>query len=244
MDSSVKASHPFMYFDLLDAFKQPGCPVCFLSGNSVRRYLDGLFYEYVNDPVARDSLLNGNGFCAEHAGLLLDTRIADALGASIIYRNIVKIILENFPKPSSASKLSSVLNHSKERARLISNFISASNILGRCPACEQREASVDRALDGLSKSLDDESLQFAFQRSDGLCFLHLAKLLDRTESPENVKFLLSHTQNKLETLLSEMDELIRKNDYRFQSEGITEREGRAWRKAMRMISGAGPKHYN
>jgi hypothetical protein len=36
-----------------------------------------------------------------------------------------------------------------------------------------------------------------------------------------------------------MDELIRKNDYRFQSEGITDREGQAWRKAMRMISGAG-----
>ena len=231
-----------MYFDLLDAFKQPGCAICLLSGRSVRRYLDGLFYEYVNDPTARDSLLNSHGFCAEHAGLLLETRIADALGASIIYKNIVKIILENFPKPSPASTLSSVSNPSKEHARLIRKFLSASDFPGRCPACEQRDASVNRAIDGLSKSLDDESLQLAFQVSDGLCFSHLAKLLDRTESLDEIKFLLSDAQNKLGTLLSEMDELIRKNDYRFQSEGITEREGHAWRKAMRMISGAVPKH--
>jgi hypothetical protein len=239
MDSSKKASHPFMYHDLLDALNQPGCPVCRLSSDSVRRYLDGLFYEFVNDPVARDSLLNSHGFCAEHAGLLLETRIADALGASMIYKNIVKIILENFPKSSSESILSPIPNRSKERARLIRKFISASSTPGRCPACETREAASDRALEGLSKSLDDENLRIAYQGSDGLCFPHLTQLIERTQGTDMVKFLLSVTQKKLETLQSEMDELIRKNDYRFQSEGITDREGLAWRKAMRMVSGGG-----
>lgn len=234
MESSAKPSHPFMYFDLLDACRQPGCPICHLSTRSVLRYMDALFYENVNDPGARDSLLKSHGFCVEHAGILLETRVADALGASMIYKNIVKIILENFPKPSS----SAAYNHPRERARLVRKFTSASNTPGRCPACETREAASERALDGLSSSLDDESLRLVFQDSDGLCFPHLAQLLERTQETETVQFLLHVTQKNLETLQSEMDELIRKNDYRFQSEGITDREGQAWRKAMRMISGA------
>lgn len=240
MDSSENAHHPFMYHDLLDAFDQPGCPVCRLSARSVRRYLDSLFYEFVNDATARDSLVNSHGFCAEHAGLLLETRIADALGASIIYRNIVKIILENFPKSSSGSTTSTIPGPAKERTRLINKFIRATHIPGRCPACEQREASSDRALEGLSNSLDDEKLRLVIQGSDGLCFPHLAQLLERIQGPDTVKFLLGVTQKNLEILQLEMGELIRKNDYRFQSEGITDGEGRAWKKAMRMISGAVP----
>jgi hypothetical protein len=228
-----------MYFDLLEAFKQPGCPVCLLSERSVRHYLDGLFYELVNDPGARDTLLKSHGFCAEHAGLLLETRIAEALGASIIYKNIVKIILEKFPKPSPPSSSSPKPSRPKERTRLIREFISASEPTGRCPVCEQREAASDRALEALSNSLDDENMRLAYQDSDGLCFPHLNLLLQRIKGTGTVKFLLSVTQEKLEALQAEMGELIRKNDYRFQSEGITDREGRAWTKAMRMLSGAG-----
>ncbi len=226
MASSTNSNRPFIYFDIVNACRRPGCPVCRLSTGSVRRYLDGLFYELVNDPGARDNLVRSRGFCAEHAGLLLGTRIADALGASIIYKNIVKDILEDFPNPS------------KEREGLAAKFIKASNAPGRCPACEHRDASSDRALDGLSKTLHDENLRIALQGSDGLCFPHLSLLLQRLDSPDNSRFLLDLTRTKLEGLQADMAELIRKNDYRFQSEGITEGEGLAWRKAMCMITGA------
>jgi hypothetical protein len=46
------------------------------------------------------------------------------------------------------------------------------------------------------------------------------------------------TRIMLEKRGSEMAELIRKNDHRFRSEGITREEALAWRKAMCMISGA------
>jgi hypothetical protein len=229
-----------MYFDLLDAFQQPGCPVCRLSMRSVRRYMDNLFYELVNDPGARDSLLKSHGFCAEHAGLLLETRIAEALGASIIYRNIIKVILENFPK--SASESSPIPDPTKERLPLIRKFVKSSEPSGRCPACEQRESSSDRAIAGMVKSLHDDRLRAAFQDSDGLCFPHMKKLLDRTQGSDTVIFLLKVTQEKLDILQSQMGELIRKNDYRFQSEGISDLEGSAWAKAMCMISGAAPKN--
>jgi Family of unknown function (DUF6062) len=237
MAPSGNANRPLIYFDLVNACGQQGCPVCRLSAHSVRHYLDGLFYELVNDPGARDNLLKSRGFCTEHAGLLLRTRIADALGASIIYGHILKNILEDLPKPSASS--SSNPGPSKDRTRLIGKFMKASAVPVRCPACEQRETASNHALDGLGKSLHDEKLRLALQGSDGLCFPHLTRLLERLESPEDLRFVLDLTRDKLEALQAQMAELVRKNDYRFQSEGITESEGLAWRKAMSLISGAG-----
>jgi hypothetical protein len=71
--------------------------------------------------------------------------------------------------------------------------------------------------------------------------------LERIQKPDYASFLLELTRTKLEKRRSEMEELIRKNDHRFRSEGITREEALAWRKAMCMISGAsitltGEKH--
>ena len=108
-------------------------------------------------------------------------------------------------------------------------------------ACEHEEAVAEHALDELEKSLLEEKMQSALRDSDGLCFPHLAQLLERIEEPQAVGTLLNLTQKKLGSLQSEMAELVRKHDYRFQAEGIQEQEALAWRKAMRMISGAGTR---
>lgn len=224
---------------------QTGCPVCRLSARSVKRYLESLFYESVNDPGTRDKLIKSLGFCREHVQLLLNTRIADGLGASIIYENIVNVILRKLPdrlQPPSPGR-----SPSGEQSREIRGLISASSGLGTCAACEQRDESADRALHELGKSLGEEKLQSALQGSDGLCFPHVAQLLERIQEPDNVTFLLELTRNKLETFGSQMAEFIRKNDYQFRSEGITHAEALAWKKAMCTISGAsitltGEKH--
>ena len=45
------------------------------------------------------------------------------------------------------------------------------------------------------------------------------------------------TKNKLEARKAEMAEVIRKNDHHHHSEGITQEEAIAWKKAMVMLSG-------
>jgi hypothetical protein len=203
----------------------------------VDRYLKGLFYEYVNDVETRKRLVKSLGFCREHAGLLLETRIADVLGASIIYENIVKDILRNLPNTLTVPEAGLTM----EQARAFKKLINSSRHSRRCMACEHEEAVAEHALDELEKSLLEEKMQSALRDSDGLCFPHLAQLLERIEEPQAVGTLLNLTQKKLGSLQSEMAEVVRKHDYRFQSEGIREQEALAWRKAMRMISGAGTR---
>lgn len=220
------------FYDLLNACSQPGCPICRVGAQSVKRYLKSIFYEFVNDPVTRENLVKSLGFCGEHVHLLLDTKIADALGASIIYENIIKKILRELPTQSS-----SLPAQTKERSRAIGRFVSASDQAGNCIACEQRNTAFERALHEISEALGEERLQAALQESEGLCFPHLAQLSEKIQKSEHMDFLLTLTRTKLEQRQAEMVELIRKNDYRNNSEGITFDEAMAWKKTMCMVSG-------
>jgi len=89
------------YFALLDACRQPCCPVCRVVHRSVQRYLSGLFYERVNDGWVRSDLRKSLGFCRAHAWLVLDQNLGDALGVAIIYHDILGMILKRLPKAAS-----------------------------------------------------------------------------------------------------------------------------------------------
>jgi len=234
MTPSRKSSSRFSHYELLEACAQTGCPVCRVGAHSVKRYLKSVFYEYVNDVDTRARLNKRLGVCEEHVQLLLGTRIADTLGASIIYENIVKILLREFPSPSSSAS-----PNPKESARRISGFMNTAKNNGTCPACRQRDAIITHTLQEMSAALGDEKLQAALQESDGLCFPHLSQLLERLEKPEDAAFLVELTRSKLIARQSEMAEVIRKNDYRSGSEKITREEAIAWKKIMCMVSGVG-----
>jgi hypothetical protein len=240
MKNPNQTSKPFSHHEFLEACTQIGCPVCRIGAQTVRKQLKSLFYEYVNDREMRANLVKSLGFCSEHTRLLLSHKIADTLGASIIYEHLVKVILREFP--TSASNM-----QPKELSRKISSFVSASDGLGECLACTRRDEAVKYTLSQIASALDNATLVDALEKSDGFCFPHLSQLLLQTSKPGEVNFLLTFTKNKLETRQAEMAEVIRKNDHHFHSEGISQEEAIAWRKAMVMLSGVsinptGDKH--
>ena len=240
MTKSNQTSKPFTHHEFLEACTKTGCPVCSIGAQTVWRQLKSLFYEYVNDREMRANLVKSLGFCGEHTRLLLSHKIADALGASIIYEHLVKVILREFPMPTSNMQ-------PKELSRKIDSFVSASNGLEECLACTRRDEAIKYTLSQVAGALDNSTLLNALEKSDGFCFPHLSQLLLQTSKPAEVNFLLTLTKNKLETRQTEMAEVIRKNDHHFHSEGITQEEALAWKKAMVMLSGVsinptGDKH--
>jgi hypothetical protein len=225
MAFSKNTSDSFSHHDILAACAEKGCPICRIGVHSVKRYMKSIFNEFVNDPATRDSLLMTLGFCGEHVQLLLNTRIADALGASIIYENIVKKLLREFPAQT------------KDNARMASKFRNASDSTQGCMACKQRNAVFDRSVHALSKALGEEEMRTALNTSDGLCFPHLTQVLEHGHNQDDTDFILTLTNTTLEKRRAEMADLIRKNDYQFQDEGITQEEALAWKKSMCMITG-------
>jgi uncharacterized protein DUF6062 len=228
-------------YNLLEACRETGCPVCRLEQKSVQRYLDHQFYENVNAPAWRDRLRASHGFCHEHAWLGVNQRLGDALGYSIIYRDIVHSILtqlsdRNGPAPA-AGRGTSLLRQVPERVqKLIEKMLPALTPRKRCPVCEHRDEVTRSTLAVLVEELETPEMVSALQGSEGLCLSHLRLALERVKNLSACETLLTIHREKLESLRAELEEFIRKNDYQAIKEGFG-REGDAWLRAVGMIAG-------
>ncbi len=226
----------------MEACREQGCPVCRLQQQDVERYLRQKFYENVNSPAWRDALRASLGFCHEHAWLAVDQRLGDALGFSIIYRDIVNSILKQLDAGSGSTPTSrrgaSLLRQVPEQARNMSEkILSALTPRKRCPVCEHRDEMKRNTLSVLVKELPGPEITEALQASDGLCLPHLRLTLEHIKDSSTSEKLLAIHREKLEGLRAELAEFIRKNDYQAIKEGFGS-EGDAWLRAVRMIAGS------
>jgi hypothetical protein len=233
------------YFNLLEACAKPGCPVCRLSEQVVNRYLDAIMYENVNDPGTREQLHRSLGYCSEHAWRLPDTGGGASLGIAIIYRDLLRRAmgeLEN-ARFAPANKLS--LRRAQEFLDPEKPTVATEAVVRRlqpeaeCPACAHRDMMETIALTAMLNALaqNDERMQAALKTSVGLCLPHLRRALELTRDETAFENLLAMTKEHLATLANELDEFIRKSDYRFNKDGFGP-EGDSWRRALAWMVGA------
>lgn len=228
-------------YNLLEACREEGCPICRLEQKSVERYLDHHFYENVNSPGWRDRLRASLGFCREHAWLGVDQRLGDALGYSIIYRDLLNSILNQLNDESSLSPpprpRSSLLRQVPETTRkMIEKALTALTPRKHCPVCEHRDAATHTLLTVLVQELNSPEMTDALQASAGLCLPHLRQTLEQVKEASVCETLISIHRGKLESLKAELEEFIRKNDYQAIKEGFG-KEGDAWLRAIGIVVG-------
>src|SRR5512133_2100583 len=184
-------------YDLFtEACRQEGCPICRVEHDADLRYLDRLFYELVNDYNTRVGLRASLGFCNEHAHMAMDEIHGKALGLTIIYDDLLRVVLEQISSNGNIKK-----NEKK------------------CPACENRDEMTGRVFLDLSKYIDAPLLE-AFRNSQGLCIGHLRQALENIRSSEKRNALLNAQSDIMQALRGELAEFIRKNDYRYTGEGF------------------------
>lgn len=229
-----------MTYKLLDACRQPGCPVCRVEEESVERYLDNQFYENVNSPRWRERLRASVGFCHEHAWLAVDKRLGDALGFTIIYHDVVNNILEQLDENSSAPNpgtrkpfLRKLSAEARARIETILRVISPRK---RCPVCEHQDEAIRTILSSLLEELTKPEMTDALHVSNGLCLPHLRLALEQVRDVSVLEKLLTIHREKLENLRDELAEFIRKSDYQLIEKGFGS-EGDAWLRAVGMIVG-------
>ena len=231
----------FTTYKLLEACHRPGCPVCSLEQHSVERYLDSQFYENVNTPEWRDWLRVSLGFCHEHAWLAVDQRLGDALGFAIVYRDVINAILgrlEDGTPLRAARRWASVLQRIPEQARsVVEKALHALTPRKRCPVCQHRDEMTRTTISVLVEELEKAEMFAALQVSDGLCLPHLRMAFEHAKDVSVCEKLLAIHREKLESLQAELTEFIRKNDYRFKTEGFG-KEGNAWLRTVGMIAGS------
>jgi hypothetical protein len=228
-------------YNLLEACRKSGCPICNLEQESAERYLDNHFYENVNSPAWRDRLRSSLGFCHEHAWLGVNQRLGDALGFAMIYRDVIETILRGLDAGSNrtppARRWAILPGQNPDQAQSASGrMLSVLQPSARCPACERRDETTHTLLSVLAKELQNAEMTEALQASDGLCLPHLQLTLKYVKEVSVSEMLLDIHQAKLRSLSAELAEFIRKNDYQLIEHGFG-REGDAWLRAIAMVTG-------
>ena len=227
-------------YKLLEACREPGCPVCRMEQAAVERYLDAQFYENVNSPQLRDWLCASLGFCHEHAWLTVDKHLGDALGFAIIYHDVLDSTLERLGKnvpAGSARRWANLLKRVPEQvSALVQKALYAFTPKKHCPACHQRDEMTHIIVSTLVEELAQPEMAEALRASDGLCLPHLRLALQEVRDISLCETLLAIHREKLESLRAELAEFIRKNDYRFLGDGFG-KEGDSWLRAVTMTIG-------
>lgn len=233
-----------LYFELLEACQQPNCPICRLVDRATLHYLEMVFYEHVNDISLRAQLRDSLGLCRQHAWQAVQGSVADPLGVAIIYHDVFTNVLRRLPKngPEAVNREGLLARLEPAARRLqdaVRKAVQALTPSQPCPACQQQAIADEMYLNGVRKYLDDERLQQVLRASDGLCLPHLRGALERAPDEAGFSLLLAAHRQRWAALDAELEEIIRKADYRFSGERSGS-EADAWRRAIAAAVGNRP----
>jgi hypothetical protein len=194
--------------DLIEAFGQPGCPVCRLATEAVDAYLTSVCYEQVNDLDLREQLRTAGGFCRAHAARFIRQRLGQ-LAAAIVYRDVLSTARKRLAGggwQGGRSKLAALFGGRGQRP---------ARALPPCPGCEAESEAENRYLEALRNRLRDPSVREKYQAGDGLCVPHIDQALQADD--EGARVLAQASVEMLGKIVGELDEYIKKHDYRFQT---------------------------
>jgi hypothetical protein len=196
-------------FEVREALREAGCVVCRLTLRAVGRYIQSLAYEQVNDIAVRKELRRARGFCNRHAYQWL-REARSTLGTALIYRDVLKAALNDLTVgPARGGVFSGLLRPAKRHAS--------------CLACRAQREAEARYMAALVALLTADAV---LDQADGLCRRHALEAI-RAGGP-----VADHTRKLVEALIHDLDQLVRKEDYRFRDEPRTDSERSAPARAI------------
>lgn len=224
-----------LQIELREAMTDWGCPLCRLSAKAEKAYIKSLNYERVLDIKTRDAIKASRGLCERHSRDWEELQ-GSALGIAIVYRVTVLDLLRD-TEPAKLPQ-QSIFNRQ-------SNSDSLSELLeahGSCVACDIGEGTAKRFTglliqDLKNQDLGDQSLQELLVGCGGLCLPHLRTALLHRMCPTTYDALIAVQRKAWQNIMGELEEFIRKNDYRFQDEVLTGGEGTSWSRVLDVIVG-------
>lgn len=220
--------------DLHIAYSQGQCPICALNERDERRYIDTMFYDQVTNVTWRAQIRAARGFCAAHTTRIL-AEAHSALGIALIAEDLLKTVrgaLASAPTTQSStwSRLRNVVTGG---ARALTGLRRT----GACPMCLHLKQQTPVHIGSMLKDLTSDAGRQVYTGSPGLCGVHLIGALESGDSQEAIPHVIEHQQRCWQQLDDELQEFIRKSDYQFAGEPISEGEGTAWRRSFRLLSG-------
>ncbi|MEZ4769996.1 MAG: DUF6062 family protein [Caldilineales bacterium] len=226
------------YQDLVRAVEQPGCPLCHIGQKTAHSYLDNLLWGSVNDPELRAELDKLLGFCGQHSRQMM-TFQGERLGVAIVHHAMLKEALRRLQRVGAPQSRSLSQRLGLRRSGDGDDIPPAIEPAGQCPVCAKQVEIEGRALDALVENLVDD-LDEPLRRSGGLCWEHLGLALQRCHDAPTQATLVELQSAAWGELVDHLAEFIRKRDYRFQHEQITDAEAASIGQSIAALTGQYP----
>jgi hypothetical protein len=217
-----------VFIKLQDALAAAGCPVCRVVRQAEQRYLWGYLYEQVNDPHSREEFIAARGFCADHARALL--AFHDVLGVAILYRHLVGELTAALERAAAA-----VARTPRGAAPRVAAALAPVAV---CPACRHVRLHEDSLLHALVVRLELPDVWDRLCGPAALCLRHFLAALRAADRAAQARLVQAELA-ALRGLARDLDELIRKFDYRFRQEPVTPDEAASWTRAIELCAGIG-----
>lgn len=209
-----------VFYELLDNMKDDNCPVCALIDKRIRQSMHGFLYENVNDPTIRNQLSHTLGLCNYHSTMLKN--MGDPLAHALIYTDLIQNILREM---DSHGKLSEYLERDG------------------CYFCSIARGCEETYSQAFYEAIADDDFLSQYEKSGMLCVIHLYQSLTLGEKNcrsmvKNGVKIIESTKLKYVRILTQLEEIKHKNDYRFADEEWSPGAKDAWKRAVAILNDA------
>lgn len=213
------------YNDLLQAFQQPMCPICYRVMADVDRYLDSLLYEYSNKVPTHEAMRAGRGMCSIHSHQLQHTRKGTALNVAVMFNSALDEVIR-VERGEQGSGLS----------RFVGGMAQELEPRGPCIACERLQGAETAYIEMIAEHIDDATLHDAYHDSGGLCLPHVRIVLRRLKRAQ-AAVLLDLQRPHWHSLQAELQIYMKKHKVEHRDMVLGE-EADSWQRALRYVAGA------
>ena len=228
---------------LLQACEREGCPVCLVTLERMERVMDFWQYEWASEWKNRQLLIHSKGFCSRHTWQLTQlTNVPASFALAMVYRSILPDLLEDVERDLAQVKAGrgSARGHFWrrlwKRKRDRPEQVGETAFFRDCPFC-QRQSEIEQALlQELLTMLSVETFGTRLRATTGFCLPHFTQAARKAKNDVQRTILLETQRDCLQRNMGELDELVRKHDYRFLQEPRGE-EMTAWRRAVELLVG-------
>jgi hypothetical protein len=188
------------------------CPLCTVLEDQERARVHWLAYEGLSDIGLRKRLARAKGLCRAHFRLLygvVTTQTYNVSGVADVMRDLLQADREALTRALAETR----------RGRRARKALAVLRSRARCPLCEAATESAESKVDTLLEELTNDSFLDEYVSSPGLlCRPHLLLALTKDPAEAIVGPLLEKHLRVLDADARELDEYLRKKDYRFSDE--------------------------
>ncbi|MFN3477148.1 MAG: DUF6062 family protein, partial [Candidatus Methylomirabilales bacterium] len=189
-------------FGLIEAFNQPGCPLCRLAPGRLEQFFFWFLGENYHDLGVIEKLLASFGFCLAHAQKFV--KDGEASTVAFVYDLLVQGVLHRIDE-----LLMELARQGLKRWRRWSQRAGTMGATpGACLACEKLREGTDLNLFWFFRALETPEGRDRYRRSDGLCLIHCLRALSLAEDTTLLIELVEKQVAGLRGLLRELEAFL------------------------------------